>query len=102
MEYLLSQIAIYFDPDMLRIQAEPYFSVEAKLYLRLTVIATDIILLAAVLWYCRCAYQLQIFSQLQPGECCLVTCRFVASASVSMPFRPQSSTNLTFATSMVE
>lgn len=54
MEYLLSQLAPKFDPNMLRIQADPYLTVEAKLYLRLTVIATDIVLLAAVLWYCRC------------------------------------------------
>lgn len=53
MEYLLSQLAPWFDPDMLSIQAEPYVSVQAKLFLRLTVVATDIILLAAVLLYCR-------------------------------------------------
>lgn len=53
MEYILSQLAPWFDPDMLRIQAKPYVSVQAKLYLRLTVMATDVIMLAAVLLYCR-------------------------------------------------
>ncbi len=51
-EYLLSQFAGYFDPEMLRIRREPYASPNTILFQRLTVIVTDIILFAAIQFYC--------------------------------------------------
>lgn len=52
-EWLLSFGARFFDPAMLRISAEPYFSGGTLLYQRLTVIASDAVLYWALLLYCR-------------------------------------------------
>jgi len=42
-EYVLSQFAKYFDPNMLNIQADPYDSPMTTLYQHITVIVTDLV-----------------------------------------------------------
>lgn len=44
-EFLLSQGAVYFDPNMLRISSEPYESEKTVFYLRLTVIFSELFLM---------------------------------------------------------
>jgi len=88
MEYLLSQFAPWFDPNMLSITAEPYVTVESKLYLRLTVIATDVILLAAAFWYCRyVVYPSHLCTLLVKLFCAEIGSR-VGQKSVLEPFEP--------------
>eukprot|EP00922_Rhytidocystis_sp_ex-Travisia-forbesii_P060602 GHVS01089846.1.p1 GENE.GHVS01089846.1~~GHVS01089846.1.p1 ORF type:complete len:559 (+),score=48.72 GHVS01089846.1:70-1746(+) len=48
-EWLTSQAAVYFDPAMLTVQAEPYMSTAALWFQRLTVIFTELLLFCAIL-----------------------------------------------------
>lgn len=52
-EWFLSQFAAFFDPQMLRISAEPYASTETIIFQRLTVILSDLVLFYALRSYCQ-------------------------------------------------
>ena len=47
-EYLLSQVAFYFDPKMLEVSNLNYASTETVLFQRLSVIVTDFVYIYAV------------------------------------------------------
>lgn len=50
-QWVLSQVAVWFDPKMVVITAEPYASTATILFQRLSVIVVDIALFAAIIVY---------------------------------------------------
>ncbi|XP_071121179.1 dolichyl pyrophosphate Glc1Man9GlcNAc2 alpha-1,3-glucosyltransferase-like [Mytilus edulis] len=59
LEYLLSQIAQFFDPDMLKVENINYRSDATVLFQRLSVVLTDFILIYAVKEFCTKCIKLQ-------------------------------------------